>query len=90
MSDKDKAAAAEDAVLAKLEPQLNDGRLALYVGGLAVAQYAALAIALMAGGDEALADLIEKRRLGRPRAHVMEAYQRSHARYGELYKKLAQ
>ncbi|VXB02731.1 conserved membrane hypothetical protein [Luteimonas sp. 9C] len=31
----------------------NDGRLALYVGGLAVAQYAALAIALMAGGDEA-------------------------------------
>lgn len=40
--------------------------------------------------DEALADLIEKRRLGRPRAHVMDAYQRSHARYGELYKKLAQ
>ncbi len=40
--------------------------------------------------DEALTDLIEKRRLGRPRAHVMDAYQRSHARYGELYKKLAQ
>ncbi len=40
--------------------------------------------------DEALTDLIEKRRLGRPRPHVMEAYQRSHARYGELYKKLAQ
>ena len=40
--------------------------------------------------DEALTDLIEKRRLGRPRAHVMNAYRRSHARYGELYKKLAQ
>ncbi len=40
--------------------------------------------------DEALTDLIEKHRLGRPRAHIMDAYQRSHARYGELYKKLAQ
>ena len=40
--------------------------------------------------DEALIDLLEKRKLGRPRAHVMAAYQRSHARYGELYKKLAQ
>jgi hypothetical protein len=40
--------------------------------------------------DEALTDLLDKRKLGRPRAHVMEAYQRSHARYGELYKKLAQ
>ena len=40
--------------------------------------------------DEALADLLEKRRIGRPRTHVMEAYQKSHARYGELYKKLAQ
>ena len=40
--------------------------------------------------DEALADLLEKRRIGRPRSHVMEAYQRSHARYGELYRKLAQ
>ncbi len=40
--------------------------------------------------DEALTDLLEKRRLGRPRAHVMDAYQRSLARYGELYKKLAQ
>jgi mRNA-degrading endonuclease RelE of RelBE toxin-antitoxin system len=39
--------------------------------------------------DEALADLLEKRRTGRPRTHVMDAYQRSHARYGELYKKLA-
>jgi hypothetical protein len=40
--------------------------------------------------DEALTDLLEKRKLGRPRAHVMAAYQRSHAPYGELYKKLAQ
>jgi hypothetical protein len=40
--------------------------------------------------DEALTDLLDKRKLGRPRAHVMDAYHRSHARYGELYKKLAQ
>lgn len=40
--------------------------------------------------DEALADLLEKRRLGNPRAHVMAAYRRSHAKYGSLYKKLAQ
>jgi hypothetical protein len=40
--------------------------------------------------DEALADLLEKHRTGRPRTHVVDAYQRSHARYGELYKKLAQ
>jgi hypothetical protein len=40
--------------------------------------------------DEAFVDLLEKRRLGKPRSHVMEAYQRSHGRYGELYKKLAQ
>ena len=40
--------------------------------------------------DEALADLIEKRRQGKPRAHVMAAYQGSHAPYGELYKKLAE
>ncbi|MDP9055978.1 MAG: hypothetical protein M3N34_01405 [Pseudomonadota bacterium] len=40
--------------------------------------------------DEALADLIEKRRQGKPRAHVMAAYQASHAPYGELYKKLAE
>lgn len=40
--------------------------------------------------DEALVDLLEKRRLGKPQPHVMETYQRSHGRYGELYKKLAQ
>ncbi len=39
--------------------------------------------------DEALADLIEKRKQGRPRAHVMAAYLASHDKYGELYKKLA-
>jgi len=39
--------------------------------------------------DEALADLIEKRKNIRPRAHVMSAYLASHDKYGELYKKLA-
>jgi predicted transcriptional regulator len=39
--------------------------------------------------EEALADLIEKRKQGRPRAHVMAAYQDSHEKYAELYKKLA-
>jgi hypothetical protein len=40
--------------------------------------------------DEALADLVEKRRLGRPRPHVMAAYLASHEKYAELYKKLAE
>ena len=40
--------------------------------------------------DEALADLLEKRRLGRPRAHVLAAYQASHEKFGPLYKKLAE
>lgn len=40
--------------------------------------------------DEALADLIEKRKQARPRAHVMEAYRASHEKYSELYKKLAE
>jgi Flp pilus assembly protein TadB len=40
--------------------------------------------------DEALADLIEKRKQGRPRAHVMSAYQASHEKFGSLYKKLAE
>ena len=39
--------------------------------------------------DEALADLLEKRKQSRPRNHVMAAYQRSHETYSELYKKLA-
>ena len=40
--------------------------------------------------DEALADLLEKRKEGRPRAQVMAAYQASHGRYASLYKKLAE
>ncbi len=40
--------------------------------------------------DEALADLVEKRRLGKPRKHVMAAYLASIQRYGKLYKKLAE
>lgn len=40
--------------------------------------------------DEALADLIEKRRGGRPRPHVMAAYQSSHDRFASLYEKLAE
>jgi hypothetical protein len=39
--------------------------------------------------DEALTDLIEKRRNTRPRAHVMSAYGASHERFAELYQKLA-
>ena len=39
--------------------------------------------------DEALADLIEKRKNTRPRPHVMSAYAASHERYAELYRKLA-
>jgi hypothetical protein len=39
--------------------------------------------------DEALADLIEKRKKATPRAHVMGACLASHEKYGPLYKKLA-
>jgi hypothetical protein len=39
--------------------------------------------------DEALSDLIEKRRNTRPRARVMDAYHASHDKYAELYRKLA-
>lgn len=39
--------------------------------------------------DEALADLIEKRKKAAPRAHVMGAYLSSHEKYAPLYKKLA-
>jgi hypothetical protein len=39
--------------------------------------------------DEALADLIEKRRKTRPRPHVTSAYDASHERFAELYRKLA-
>lgn len=40
--------------------------------------------------DEALADLIEKRKQGRPRTNVMAAYQASHEKFAPLYKKLAE
>ena len=40
--------------------------------------------------EEALADLIEKRKRATPRAHVMGAYLASHDKYGSLYKKLAE
>lgn len=40
--------------------------------------------------DEALADLIEKRKQNRPRASVMAAYLASHKKFGPLYKKLAE
>jgi hypothetical protein len=40
--------------------------------------------------DEALADLIEKRRNAAPRPHVMGAYLASHEQYAPLYKKLAE
>ena len=40
--------------------------------------------------DEALADLVEKRKQAKPRASVMAAYQASHEKFGSLYKKLAE
>ncbi|WP_353230342.1 hypothetical protein [Novosphingobium sp.] len=40
--------------------------------------------------EEALTDLVEKRKQARPRAHVMAAYQASHDTFAPLYKKLAE
>lgn len=40
--------------------------------------------------EEALADLIEKRKMATARAHVMGAYLGSHDKYSSLYKKLAE
>jgi hypothetical protein len=40
--------------------------------------------------DEALADLIEKRKRATLRPHVMESYLTSHEKYSALYKKLAE
>jgi primosomal protein N'' len=40
--------------------------------------------------EEALADLIEKRKRSTPRPHVMAAYAASHKEYGPVYKKLAE
>ena len=39
--------------------------------------------------EEAVRALLEERRQGRARTHVLDAYQKSHARFGPLYKKLA-
>jgi hypothetical protein len=39
--------------------------------------------------DEALNDLIEKRKNTKVRAHVMKAYSASHQQYAALYQKLA-
>ena len=39
--------------------------------------------------DEAIAGLIEERRLGRPRRRVMTAFGETLERYGPLYEKLA-
>jgi hypothetical protein len=40
--------------------------------------------------DEALADLLEKRKQARPRDQVMRAYMASHEPFGALYRKLAE
>ena len=40
--------------------------------------------------DEALADLIEKRKGSSTRSHVMAVYRASHEKYAPLYKKLAE
>ncbi|MEE3503612.1 hypothetical protein [Acidiphilium acidophilum] len=45
---------------------------------------------LQAVVDEALVDLIEKRKQNKPRANVMAVYQASHEKFGTLYKKLAE
>ena len=39
--------------------------------------------------DEALADLIEKRKKTKARTHVMNAYGTSHEKFADLYRKLA-
>jgi hypothetical protein len=40
--------------------------------------------------EEALADLLDKRKKATPRAHVIGAYLASHEKYASLYKKLAE
>lgn len=40
--------------------------------------------------EEALADLLEKRKNGRPRPAVLAMYLASHEKYAPLYKKLAE
>jgi hypothetical protein len=40
--------------------------------------------------DEALADLLEKRKRAAPRAHVMSTYAASHQTYAPVFRKLAE
>lgn len=40
--------------------------------------------------EEAIEDLLEKRKQNSPRASVMAAYQSSHEKFASLYKKLAE
>ena len=40
--------------------------------------------------EEALIDLIEKRKNSTARSHVVAAYMNSHSEYSDLYKKLAE
>ena len=40
--------------------------------------------------EEALTDLVEKRRQGTPRPKAMAVYQTSHSKFASLYKKLAE
>ena len=40
--------------------------------------------------EEALSDLIDKRKRARPRTHVMAAYEATHEKYAELYANLAE
>lgn len=40
--------------------------------------------------EEAIENLLEQRRTGKARPHVMAAYQASHGRFAALYEKLAQ
>lgn len=69
-------------------------KFATQVDGAILAEVRRLAEAegrqLQALMDEALADLLEKRKQARPRAHVMAAYERSLQPYDSLYRKLAE
>jgi len=69
----------------KFATQVNSGILAA-VRDLAQREGRPLQILV----EEALTDLIEKRKHGKPRANMMAAYQASHQIFGTLYKKLAE
>jgi hypothetical protein len=68
----------------KFATQVNSEILAA-IRGLALSEGRQLQVLV----EEALSDLIEKRKNARPRTAVMDAYLASHERYSELYKKLA-